>query len=66
MVTVWPAARKSKALSAVLNLTVTPPDPEPVLSVVVVESAPSSTAANPLGSVAPPDQVAEATLVLTV
>ena len=66
MVRVWPAARKSKALSAALNVTPIEPEPEPVLSVAVVESAPASAAANPLGSVAPPDQVAEVTLVLTV
>src|SRR6266540_2084479 len=41
------------------------PEPEPVLSVVVTESAPASTAASPPGGV-PPDQVIEARLALTV
>src|SRR5256885_903257 len=40
------------------------PEPESVLSVVVVESALASTAASPLGSVAPPDQVIDARLAL--
>ena len=64
-VSVCPAARKSKAVSAALNVRAMEPEPEPVLSVVVVESASASTAARPLGSVAPPDQMAEPTLVPT-
>src|SRR5258708_3040091 len=66
MVRVWLAARKSKALLAALNVTATEPEPEPVSSDTVVDSAPARAAATPLGRVAPPDQVAEATLVLTV
>ena len=63
---VSPLARKSKALSAALNVTATEPEPEPVPSDAVADSAPARAAATPLGSVAPPDQVAEVTLVLTV
>ena len=65
-VRVSPLARKSKALSAALNVTATESEPEPVPSDAVADSAPAMAAATPLGSVAPPDQVAEVTLVLTV
>ncbi len=66
---VSPAARKSKLLSAALNVKPIEPVLEamPALSVVTdVNRALASTAASPLGSVAPPDQVIECTLVLTV
>ena len=61
---VWLALRKSKALSPALNAKAI--EPEPVASDTVVDSAPASTAASPLGSVAPPDQVAEFYVPLTV
>ena len=38
----------------------------PALSDLIVDSAVASTAASPLGSVLPPDQAIECTLVLTV
>ena len=65
MVSFCPAARKSSALPAP-KVKAIEPEPEPVLSATVAESAPARTASIPLGSVAPPDQVAEVTLVLTV
>src|SRR6478735_6590765 len=65
MVSVSLAARKSKLLSAAPNVVAI--DPEPLSSPsVVIESAPASTPANPLGGVAPPDQVIEAMVALTV
>ena len=65
---VSPAARKSKLLSAALNVKPIEPEPEtvPVESAIGVDSALASTAASPLGSVAPPDQTAESKLELTV
>src|SRR5215831_7926799 len=63
MVRVWPAARKSKVLSAALKVRTIKPEPEPALT-IVAESAPASAAACPLG-VAPPDQVIEDTPVVT-
>src|SRR5215831_11703328 len=67
MVRVSPAARKSKVLSGALNVVAIDPL-VPVLSVLTeVVSADASTAKfGPLGSVAPPDQVIEARLALTV
>src|SRR5258708_7629793 len=67
MVRVSPAARKSKLLSAALNLATIDPA-EPVLLSVLTEvvSADASTVPSPLGSVAPPDQVIEARFTLTV
>src|SRR6266536_3349306 len=64
MVRVWPAARKSKWLSAALKMRAIEPESEPA-PLIVVESAPASTAASSLGGVAPPDQVIKDTLVLT-
>src|SRR5262249_41773731 len=64
---VWRTARKSKALSAALNVEVNDPGPEPVLAVTVGGSGPADNGASPLGSSTPLcDQVAEVTLVLTV
>src|SRR5919204_4506581 len=66
-VSVWLAARKSKVLSIALNLKLTVPEPEPVLSLLTeVVSADASTVLSPLGSVAPPDQIAETKLLPTV
>src|SRR5260221_13131219 len=65
MVRVSPAARKSKLLSAALNVAVIDPAWKSVVS-AVTESAPASTAASPLGEAAPLDQVIEARLALTV
>src|SRR5919204_4216593 len=66
-VSVWLAARKSKVLSIALNLKLTAPEPEPVLSLLTeVVSADASTVLSPLGSVAPPDQIAETKLLPTV
>src|SRR5262245_58847072 len=64
MVRIWPAARKSKLLSAAQNVRTIEPEPEPA-STIVAESAPASAAACSLGGVAPPDQAIEDTLVLT-
>src|SRR5215510_6720460 len=64
MVRVSPAARKSKLLSAALNVAVTNPPPGPLLIEVV--SADPSTALSPPGGVSPPDQVIEARLTLSV
>src|SRR5260370_34816299 len=65
MVSVSPAARKSKVLSAALKLK--PTEPVPVLSVVtVVESAVASVLTSPLGSVVPPDQVSLASVLVAV
>ena len=59
------AARKSKLLSAALNVVVIDPE-KPVLSLLAeVASADASTVLSPLGSVPPPDQVIEARLALT-
>src|SRR5262245_45495465 len=67
MVRVSPAARKSKLLSAALNVVVIDPAKPVLLSVLTeVVSADASTVLSPLGSVAPPDQVTEARLALTV
>src|SRR5258708_20594178 len=65
MVRVSPAARKSKLLSAALNVAVIDPAWKSVVS-AVTESAPANTAASPLGAAAPLDQVIEARLALTV
>src|SRR5262252_8621954 len=66
MVRVSPAARKSKVLSGALNVAAIDPL-VPVLSALTeVVSPDASTALSPLGSVAPPDQVIEARLALTV
>ena len=65
MVSVSLAARKSKVWSAALNVVAIDPEPLSAPS-VVIESAPASTSANPLGGVAPPDQVIEAMVALTV
>src|SRR5260221_10406693 len=65
MVRVSPAARKSKLLSAALNVAVIDPAWKSVVS-AVTESAPASTAASPLGGAAPLDQVIEVRLALTV
>src|SRR5258707_14534074 len=65
MVRVSPAARKSKLLSAALNVAVIDPAWKSVVS-AVTESAPASTAASPLGGAAPLDQVIVARLALTV
>src|SRR6516225_6908425 len=66
MVRVSPAARKSKLRSGALNVVTIDPE-EPVLSLLTeVVNADASTALSPLGSVAPPDQVIEARLALTV
>ena len=51
--------------SGALNVVAIEPKPESAPS-VVIESAPASTSPRPLGSVAPPDQVIEARLALTV
>src|SRR5262249_38611941 len=64
MVRVSPAARKSKLLSAALNVAVTNPPPGPL--VIEVVSADPSTALSPPGGVSPPDQVIEARLTLSV
>src|SRR5512132_467701 len=65
MVRVSPSARKSKLLSAALNVVVIDPE-KPVLSLLAeVASADASTVLRPLGSVPPPDQVIEARLALT-
>src|ERR1700730_18210337 len=67
MVRVSPAARKSKLRSGALNVVTIDPEEPVVLSLLTeVVSADASTALNPLGSVAPPDQVIEARLALTV
>src|SRR6266446_6929360 len=67
MVRVSPAARKSKVLSGALNVVAIDPLVLIVLSVLTeVVSPDASTALSPLGSVAPPDQVIEARLALTV
>src|SRR5215469_1893027 len=67
MVRVSPAARKSKVLSGALNVVAIDPLLPVVLSVLTeVLSADASTALSPPGSVAPPDQVIEARLALTV
>src|SRR5215471_189842 len=67
MVRVSPAARKSKVLSGALNVVAIDPLLPVVLSVLTeVVSADASTALSPPGSVAPPDQVIEARLALTV
>src|SRR6266478_4407181 len=64
MVMVWPTPRKSKLLSAALNVRTI--EPEPVSApYIVVESAPASTAASPLGGAPSPVQVTEDTLALT-
>src|SRR3981189_1885075 len=65
MVSVSLAARKSKLRSAALNVVAIDPENGLALS-VVIESAPASTSASPLGGVAPPDQVMEAMVALTV
>src|SRR6266516_2487662 len=66
MVRVSPAARKSKLLSAALNVVTIDPEEAVLLSVLTeVVSADASTVLSPLGSVAPPDQVIEARLALT-
>src|SRR5262249_21277998 len=65
MMRVSPAARKSKFLSAALNVTSTDPL-KPVMSVLTeVVSADASTVLSPLGSVSPADQVIEKRLALT-
>src|SRR5262252_10205166 len=67
MVRVSPAARKSKVLSGALNVVAIDPLLPVVLSALTeVVSPDASTALSPLGSVAPPDQVIEARLALTV
>src|SRR5262252_9529194 len=68
MLRVSPAARKSKVLSGALNVVAIDPLVLIVLSVLTeVVSADASTATfSSLGSVAPPDQVIEARLALTV
>src|SRR5262249_50402445 len=68
MVRVSPAARKSKVLSGALNVAAIVPLVLIVLSMLTeVVSADASTATfSTLGSVAPPDQVIEARLVLAV
>src|SRR6266516_8008077 len=67
MVRVSPAARKSKLLSAALNVVTIDPEEAVLLSVLAeVVSADASTVLSPLGSVSPPDQVIEARLALTV
>src|SRR5215831_6357939 len=68
MVRVSPAARKSKVLSGALNVVAIDPLVLIVLSMLTeVVSADASTATfSTLGSVAPPDQVIEARLALTV
>ena len=65
MVSVSLAARKSKLRSAALNVVAIEPKTGLALS-VVIESAPASTSASPLGGVAPPDQVMDAMVALTV
>src|SRR5215467_14273598 len=66
MVRVSPAARKSKVLSGAPNVVAIDPE-EPVLSVLTeLASADASTALSPSGSLAPPDQMIEARLALTV
>src|SRR5262245_55811284 len=67
MVRVSSAARKSKLLSAALNVAVTDPE-NPGMSVLTdVVSADASTALSPLGSgSAEPDQVIETRLALAV
>src|SRR5262245_61642079 len=64
MVRVSPAARKSKLLSAALNVATIVPPPKPLLIEVV--SADPSTALSPPGGASPPDQVIEARLTLSV
>src|SRR5262245_297123 len=59
MARVWPAARKSKLLSAALNVRTIESAP------IVVEMAPASTAASPLGGAMSPDKATADTLVLT-
>src|SRR5215813_9089359 len=68
MVRVSPAARKSKVLSGALNVGAIDPLVLIVLSMLTeVVSADASTAKfGPLGSVAPPDQMIESRLALTV
>ena len=51
--------------SGALNVVAIDPETESAPS-VVIESAPASTSPRPLGGVAPPDQVIEARLALTV
>ena len=51
--------------SGALNVVAIEPKPESAPS-VVIESAPASTSPSPLGGVAPPDQVMEAMVALTV
>src|SRR5262245_15471790 len=63
MVRVWPAARKSKVLSAALKVRTIEPEPEPALMIVAESSA--ARAAAWFGGVAPPDQSIEDTLVVT-
>jgi hypothetical protein len=65
MVSFSPAARKSRA-SPAPKVKAIEPEPEPVLSATVAESAPARTASMPLGGVTPSDHLVEATLVLTV
>src|SRR6516225_10737086 len=63
MVRISPAARKSKLLSAALKVRTIEPESEPA-PMIVLETAPASASATPLG-VGPPDEVIEDTLVLT-
>src|SRR5262249_23423395 len=68
MVRVSPAARKSKVLSGALNVVAIDPLVLIVLSMLteVVSADASTPTFSSLGSVAPPDQVIEARLALTV
>src|SRR5436309_2818302 len=65
MVRVSLAARKSKLLSAALNVVVIDPEKSVLSLLAEVASADASTVLSPLGSVPPPDQVIEARLALT-
>src|SRR5262249_44056757 len=65
MVRVSPSARKSKFLSAALNVTSTDPL-KPVMSVLTeVVSADASTVLSPLGGVSPAGQVIQTRFALT-
>src|SRR5262245_65274299 len=68
MVRVSPAARKSKVVSGALNVVAIDPLVLIVLSMLteVVSADASTPTFSSLGSVAPPDQVIEARLALTV
>src|SRR5262245_40130483 len=63
MVRVSSAARKSKLLSAALNVAVIDPEVPALFTEVV--SADASAALSPPGTVSPPDQVIEARLTLS-